>query len=321
MKERNRTLGRSGLDISAIGLGAWQFSNYRLGPFSTWQKVDTATIDDIVAAALEHGINWFDTAELYGFGRSERALAAALHRIEYSNGPVRIATKWSPLLRTARSIQQTIDRRLDALSPYPIDLHQIHFPGAFASIEAQMDAMANLKQAGKIRAIGVSNFSADQMRRAERQLQKYGFSLASNQVPYSLLNRSIESNDVLKAAEEIGVTIIAYSPLAQGLLTGKFHDTPDLLASRPFNRRQMLRRMLEPARPLIGLMHDIAAAHAASLTQIALAWLIQGPGKHVVAIPGATKVRHVIDSAGAMSIVLSQEEWDQLETASRAFLN
>jgi len=321
MTQAKRKLGRTDIEISPIGLGAWQFSNYRLGPFSTWQPMDPNTINEVVATALEHGINWFDTAELYGFGRSERALAAALQHIKQTNGTIRIATKWSPLLRTARSIERTIDRRLDALSPFAIDLYQIHFPAALSSIEAQMDAMAKLMKAGKIRSIGVSNFSASQMKRAEAQLQTHGLTLASNQVPYSLLNRRIESNGVLDTAKALGVTIIAYSPLEQGLLTGKFHDRPEQLESRPFNRRQSLRKGLETSRTLIDVMRPIAAAHSASLTQVALNWLIQVPGGNVVAIPGATKVHHVIDSAGAMSIALSKDEWEQLEVASRAFLN
>jgi len=317
MTDLMRKLGHTDITISPIGLGAWQFSNYRFGPFSTWQPVETAEIDGIIAAALARGVNWFDTAELYGFGRSERALAAGLQRAGKSNGSVRIATKWSPILRTARSIEATIHKRITALAPYDIDLYQIHFPGAIASVEDQMDAMAKLAKSGRIRSVGVSNFSAKQMRTAHKQLQKNGLALSSNQVHYNLLNRDIESNGVLQAARELGVTIIAYSPLAMGLLTGKFHENPGLLNARPLNRRRSLRRMLEASRPLIERMSSIARRYDASVTQIALNWLIHVPGDLVVAIPGATKIRHAEDSAGAMAFQISQEEWGELETASR----
>ncbi|MBN2555256.1 MAG: aldo/keto reductase [Anaerolineales bacterium] len=320
MTDLMRKLGHTDITISPIGLGAWQFSNYRFGPFSTWQPVETAEIDGIIAAALARGVNWFDTAELYGFGRSERALSAGLKRAGKPNGSVRIASKWSPILRTARSIESTIYTRIAALAPYDIDLYQIHFPGALASVESQMDAMANLVKASKIRSIGVSNFSAEQMRAAHMKLQKHGLALSSNQVHYSLLNRSIESNGVLQTARELGVTIIAYSPLEMGLLTGKFHENPNLLNARPLNRRRSLRRMLEASRPLIEHMRPIARRYEASIAQVALNWLIHVPGSLVAAIPGATKIRHAEDSAGAMAFQLSQEEWMELDAASRAIM-
>jgi len=311
-----RTLGHADVQLSPIGLGAWQFANYRFGPFNTWQQVATSEIDGIIATALEHGINWFDTAELYGFGRSERALADGLQRAARQNGDVHIATKWSPLLRTARSITATIDRRIRSLKPYTIDLYQIHFPGAIASIEQQMDAMASLAHAGKIHSIGVSNFSASQMKRAHERLQRHGLALSSNQVRYHLLDRRIENNGTLSLADELGITIIAYSPLGMGLLTGKFHDNPELLASRPLNRRRSLQRALEPSRPLIDVMRNMASKHDVSIAQVALNWVILTPGEHVVAIPGATRIRHAQDSAGAMHFQLSSDEWEELKAAS-----
>jgi len=318
MRTPGRTLGQTEIHLSPIGLGAWQFANFRINAISPWQRVETTEIDGIITAALERGVNWFDTAELYGFGRSERALAEGLQRAGKKNDDVHIATKWSPILRTARSITATINHRLRALEPYTIDLHQVHFPGAVASVEQQMDAMASLVQQGKIRAVGVSNFSLNAMRRAHERLTEHGLVLSSNQVRYHLLDRHIEQNGVLELARELGITIIAYSPLAMGLLTGKFHDNPELLASRPPGRRRSLQRKLESSRPLIEHMRGIAEKHNASIAQVALNWVIQTPGNHVVAIPGATRIRHAEDSAGAMSFRLTEEEWQELDTASRA---
>ena len=210
-----------------------------------WSRIDGNLTAEIVAAAVAGGVNWFDTAEAYGGGRSERALARALTAAGKQPGDVVIATKWQPVLRRADSIKRTIDRRLKNLSPFGIDLHQVHNPASFSSVEAEMEAMADLVEAGKIRAVGVSNFSAERMRRAHAALARRGVPLASNQVKYSLLDRAIERNGVLDAAKELGVTIIAYSPLEMGLLTGKFHRDADLLRRIPIGRRFSLRRKVE----------------------------------------------------------------------------
>ena len=125
-----------------------------------------------------------------------------------------------------RHPRATIGTRIECLAPYPIDLFQVHIPWSLSSVAAQMREMAELVRAGKVRAVGVSNFSASQMARAGAALQAEGLPLASNQVRINLLDRSIESNGVLDLAGGTGVTLIAYSPLAQGVLTGRFHDDP-----------------------------------------------------------------------------------------------
>ena len=124
-------LGGTPVKITPIGLGAWQFSHGRGGAVGSWAALTEQLTDDIVAAALEGGINWFDTAELYGFGRSEADLARALQKAGKKDGDIVMATKWNPLFRTARSIRSTIDKRLSFLAPFSIDLHQIHFPASF----------------------------------------------------------------------------------------------------------------------------------------------------------------------------------------------
>jgi aryl-alcohol dehydrogenase-like predicted oxidoreductase len=244
----------------------------------------------VVDASLAGGINWFDTAEMYGHGASERALAAALVRAGRKDGDVVIATKWSPLFRTARSIMSTIRERIGCLAPFSIDLHQVHMPLSFSSVESEMAEMAALVSEKKIRAIGVSNFNERRMRRAHAALAKRGLVLASNQVRYSLLDRRVESNGTLAAARDLGVTIIAYSPLEQGLLTGKYHQDPQYVRSRPGPRKWMGRfraQGLERSRPLIEELRKIASAHGATSGQVALAWLFQF-NRNVVVIPGAS---------------------------------
>jgi aryl-alcohol dehydrogenase-like predicted oxidoreductase len=312
-----RRLGRTDIEVTPIGLGAWQFSEGKGGARGTWSPVSPEETDAIVGAALQGGINWIDTAELYGYGRSERAVARALVRAGKANGDVVIATKWNPLFRTAGSIKKTIGERLRCLKPFGIDLHQVHLPFSFSSVEAEMNAMADLIEDGKIRAAGVSNFSARQMRRAHEALLKRGFTLASNQVKCSVLDRRIERNGILDTARELGITIIAYSPLEMGLLTGKFHKDPALLKSRPFGRRIRLRRLVDKSRPVIEALERIATAHGVSLSQVALQWLVNFHGETVVAIPGASAVRHAQESAAAMGFKLSPGEMEQIDNLSR----
>lgn len=314
-----RHLGDTGLEITPIGLGAWQFSEGRGGARGIWLPVSPEETGAIVAAALQGGINWVDTAELYGFGRSERGLARALVRAGKASGEVVVATKWNPLFRTAHSIRTTIDERIRCLKPFSIDLHQVHFPASFSSVESEMEAMADMIRAGKIRAAGVSNFSASQMRRAHQALVKRGFTLASNQVKYSILDRRIESNGVLDTARELGITIIAYSPLEMGLLSGKFHKDSTLLQSRPLVRRIRLRRLVEKSRGLIAILDGIAAAHGVSASQVSLNWLVNFNGATVVAIPGASKAQQARESAGAMGFALAPDEMARIDQASRQF--
>ena len=182
-----------------------------------------------------------------------------------------------------------------------------------------MDAMADLVEGGKIRSVGVSNFNAEQMRRAHTALQKRGLPLAANQMQYSLLHRKIETNGVLAAAQELGITITAWSPLASGLLTGKFHQDPEILSKTPFGRRMRLRREIERSRPLILALEEIAINHDATPAQIALNWLIHFQGEAVVAIPGASKVKQAEENAGVMNFKLTNEEMTRLDELSRVF--
>ncbi len=317
-------LGKSDIKITPIGLGCWQFSEGKGFAGKYWGAIEEQTMIDIVKATLDGGINWFDTAEAYGWGRSEAALARALKALGKADGEVVIATKWMPVFRSARSITRTIDDRLKHLNGFHIDLHQIHAQyGSFSSHEKQMEAMAQLVQEGKIRTVGVSNFSAKAMRQAYESLAKYNIPLVSNQMEYSLLRRRIESNGVLETAKELGITIIAYSPLAQGLLSGKFHDNPDLIKSSKGWRRfrpEFQKRGLEESAPVIKELKGIAKKYDASPSQVALRWLIQFHVDKVVAIPGATKVSHAEANAGVLNFVLDDDDLARLDEVSRQFL-
>jgi aryl-alcohol dehydrogenase-like predicted oxidoreductase len=317
-----RRLGRSGLLVTPIGLGCWQFSKGGNLAGRYWTILDDDEIRAIVARALELGLNWFDTAEGYGNGASERALSRSLRELGKSPGDVIIATKWSPVLRRAASIPATIDARLANLAPFPIDLHQIHNPFSVSSIESQVTAMVRLVEEKKVRSVGVSNFSRRQMEKAHRALERSGHPLVSNQVRYSLLDRSIETNGVLEAAKDLGISIIAYSPLAQGLLSGKFHDDPGLVRRLPGFRKYMSAfrtRGLERSRLVIEALRRIAPKYGATPAQAALNWLISHHGEAVVAIPGAARAGQVQDLAAAMSFRLAEADLDELDKTSAVF--
>jgi aryl-alcohol dehydrogenase-like predicted oxidoreductase len=314
-----RRLGRTDIEITPVGLGCWQFSAGKGLAGKYWEAIPQSAVDLVVEASIAGGVNWFDTAEVYGNGASERALAAALKHAGMNNGDVVVATKWSPIFRTATSIKSTIQQRLDCLSPFAIDLHQVHHPSSFSSVEAEMKAMADLAADKKIRSAGVSNFGESRMRRAHAELARHGLALASNQVKYSLLDRHAELNGTLAAARELDVTIIAYSPLEQGLLTGKYHRNPDYVRARPGPRKWMRRfraHGLERSRPLIEELGRIATAHGATSGQIALAWLFQFH-PNVVVIPGASRVEQAVENLGAMELTLSPHELDKLDQLSR----
>jgi aryl-alcohol dehydrogenase-like predicted oxidoreductase len=317
-----RNLGNSDLRITPIGLGCWQFSkrNNMAGKF--WPSLEDDLIQKVVIRSLEGGINWFDTAEVYGKGASEKALAKSLQDLGKKPGEVIIATKWWPMFRMASNIRKTIDERLKALYPYPIDLYQVHQPYGFSSEKEEMKAMAELVKAKKIRYVGVSNFSAQKMRNAWETLQKEGINLVSNQVRYSLLDRKIESNGVLDTAKELGITIIAYSPLAQGLVTGKFHDNPDLLKNIGFRKYSSAFKPkgLEKSKPVVELVKTLAQKYQVTTSQVALNWVINYHWETVVAIPGATKESHAIENAGSMNFRLSHEDLAALHETSKEFL-
>jgi len=314
---QKRRLGRTDIEITPIGLGTWQLSEGQGFHKYMWAGISAETTNSIIKTALASGISWFDTAEIYGNGRSEKGLSCALKAAGKNNGDVVIATKWWPLMRKASSIRNTIDERLSCLEPFAIDLYQVHNPYSFASIGAQMNAMADLVEAGKIRAVGVSNFSAKMMRKAHDVLTRRGIPLASNQVKYNLLARDIEDNGVLDVAKELGITIICYSPLEMGLLSGKFHKEPGLLLSLPRGRRNAIGKKIEASRTLINILDEIAIKKGVTVSQVALNWLINAHGDTVVAIPGASKPKHAEESAGAMKVTLTSDEMERIDHVSR----
>ena len=317
-----RRLGSSDLLVSPVGLGCLQFSRGNGISAVMWPKLASEQINEIVETSINGGVNWFDTAELYGWGESERALAKSIADLNIARKDIVIATKWWPLLRTSGSISKSIDDRLKALNVETIDLYQIHNSFSFSSIKSEMREMVKLVEAGKIRYIGVSNFTASQMRKAHMELSKYGLKLISNQVNYSLLKRGIERNGILDTAKELGISLIAYSPLGRGLLTGKFHDNPELINKRHVFRRyyaSLNKSKIKRSMPVVDALKSIALKYQVTPSQVALNWVINSQGDVIVAIPGATKAGHAEDNAGAMKFDLSEDEIAYLNEVSSSF--
>ncbi|MBO1305037.1 aldo/keto reductase [Enterococcus sp. 669A] len=313
-----RKLGTTELALSPIGLGTWQFSGGNGLTSKFWNQVDFQTMKEILRISLENGVNWVDTAEAYGNGESERVIGRIIQELE-SEGMTApyIADKWWPLARTARSITTTIDQRLALLQKSTIDLYQIHHPTSFSSIEKQVEAMCELVYQHKISYVGVSNFSPKQMEKAHLYLQDAGAQLVSNQVCYNLVNRKIEQNGVLDTAKRLGISIIAYSPLQQGLLTGKFHEHPELMRQLFFLRKYqsgITEKKLQKTQPLIDLLKELGDQYDKTPAQIALNWLIHSHGETVFAIPGATKLHHVEQNIGSTTFKLKPAERDALSS-------
>lgn len=309
-----RRLGDTNLEVSAIGLGVMQMAGRGFVKHVYEADLDQAGANQIVKAALDAGITWCDTAEMYG--DADHTLAAALREADAEK--ITLATKWNPMGRRAASIARGPDPRLRALH-LPI-LHQIHWPhGSLSSRRAQLHTMARLHADDAIQAVGVSNFSARQMQQAHHILAEKGVPLATNQVRVSLLCRDIETNGVLETARRLGITLIAYFPLASGLLTGKFHDHPDLVWAASRMRRwgnRINSGTLQRTEPLIRELHTIADSHHAMPAQVALAWLITYYDG-LIAIPGASQPYQAQDNAAAMDLHLTADELAVLDELSR----
>ena len=196
----------------------------------------------------------------------------------------------------------------------------IHQPLSFSSIKTEMKELARLVEKGLVKSVGVSNYNANKMRKAHEELEKLGLPLAANQVQYSLVHRNIETNGILDTAKELGITITAYTPLAGGLLTGKFHNNPEALKNKFVMYRIVAKRNLEESIPLVKTLTEIANAHEVLPGQVALNWLVTYSGDTVVTIPGATKAYQAKESAGAMTFNLSKTELDEIAETAERFL-
>jgi aryl-alcohol dehydrogenase-like predicted oxidoreductase len=301
------------MNVAPLGIGAWAWGTTRLWGYG--KEYNRRDVGEAFRASMAEGVTLVDTAELYGNGASERIIGEILREGGFDGTPV-IATKFAPLPYrfSAKSLLKAVDRSLERLGIETIDLYQIHFPNPIFGINGLMDALAETVKAGKVRRVGVSNYSADQMQRAYDRLASHGVSLASNQVEYSLLQRAPETNGVLEAGRDLGVTLIAYSPIAQGLLTGKYApgDRPSGLVRRM--GRAFGEQNLKKIEPVVEILREIGGAHNKEPVQVALNWLIRQ--RSTFPIPGAKNERQARQNAGALGWEMTGEEAEKLELAT-----
>jgi aryl-alcohol dehydrogenase-like predicted oxidoreductase len=313
--ERELTIGLANeLNIAPLGVGAWAWGTTRLWGYG--KEYNRSDVGRAFRASMAEGVTLFDTAEMYGSGASERIIGEMLREGAFEGTPV-IATKFAPLpyRLSARSLLKAVDKSLERLGIETIDLYQIHFPNPIFKINGLMDALAETVKAGKVRRVGVSNYSADQMKRAHDRLASHGVSLASNQVEYSLLQRAPETNGVLEACRDLGVTLIAYSPIAKGLLTGKYGpggDRPSGLVRRI--GRAFGAQNLKKIEPVLNILREIGEAHNKQPAQVALNWLITQ--RSTFPIPGAKNELQARQNAGALGWGMIGEEAEKLQLAT-----
>ena len=298
------------LDSIEIGVGAWSWGDrffWNYGGSYNDEDIETA-----FQASLDAGVNFFDTAEVYGQGRSEQILGKLLKTTGKS---VFVATKFFPYpwRFSKKSIHKALQNSLNRLQLDHVFLYQIHWPLFLLPIESLMDSMAKEVKSGKIIAVGVSNFNNSQTQRAFNALSSRQINLASNQVEYHLLNRQIEKNGLLARCQKLGVRVIAYSPLAQGLLTGKYSPK----SPPPGVRGPRYASLIKGIKPLIELMTEIGIGHGNKTPgQVALNWLIC---KGTLPIPGAKNLKQIQQNNGAIGWRLTDEEVGALDITSDGF--
>lgn len=305
MNSKYLQLGKTGIKISPMGLGTMQWGDIDI-PETENRKLDSK-VSGIYKTTINAGINFFDTAEIYGSGRSEIHLGECLAEM---NGHVIVATKFMPFpwRLGKKQLRFVLLNSLQRLGLDHVDLYQVHWPIPPVSIKSWMDAMADVFADGLIRAVGVSNYSPAQTRVAFEELAKHSIPLASNQVKYSLLDRRPEKSGLTDLCRQLGITIIAYSPLEKGILSGKY--TPDHLPSG-FRSWHYNKVFLKKITPLLDMLTKIGREHTGKTpAQVALNWLIC---KGAVPIPGARNQQQALDNAGGLGWELMDEEVTKLD--------
>jgi aryl-alcohol dehydrogenase-like predicted oxidoreductase len=293
-----RTLGTSGMFVSPLGVGTnrWMLGKRDDVVFQTFQS------------SVNAGVNFFDTAEVYTSGKSERLLGMCVQR---DRRPVLIASKFAPLPTrlSRRQFMHALDASLNRLGVQTIDLYYLHWPFTLLRIETLMDWMAQAVEAGKIRAVGVSNCTAPQMRRAAERLAHFHIPLAANEVHYSLLHRQPEVNGVLDACQELRVALVAYRPLEGGLFTSSAARGASAGLSSATRRNGKTPSKLQE------ILQAVAQQHGKSVNQVVLNWLLRRDAR-VIPIPGATSARHALENVDTLTWELSDEAFAAIDEAS-----
>ena len=312
MEQPTITLPGTTTPIAPLGVGTWAW-----GDKSTWGMggYDADLDEDTIAGAwdtsIECGLALFDTAEVYGNGESERMIGRLLGRDPSVRSKVVLATKWMPMphkLRVSHHMRTSLEASLERLGVDHVDLYQIHGPMSIRSKGALAEALAELHAAGLTKAVGVSNYSAEQMAKIHDELASRGLPLASNQVEFSLLRQGPETNGLLQACQDLGVVLLAYSPIGQGRLTGKYSaDNP------PPGKRGFSAHPMEQVDEVVAVVRRVGERHDRTPAQVSLRWLIE---KGTVPIPGAKNADQARQNAGALGWSLTEQDMAELDAVA-----
>ena len=310
MTNRPVSLGNSNLRVGRIGLGCMGMSEFYGG------SRDEAAHTETLRTAIDLGITHFDTADMYGAGHNEELLAKAFAD---RWGEVTVATKfgvrrgpegeWLGISGRPEYVKEACDKSLKRLGREAIDLYYQHRPDPHVPVEESVGAMKELVEAGKVRFIGVSEFSAEQIRAAHAV-----HPIAALQTEYSLWTRNVEDDGVLQACRDLGIAFVAYSPLGRGFLTGAIPNRDALDADdwRRENPRFSDEALAENAR-FVELIREIAARKSATEAQVALAWVL-AQGEDVFMIPGTRRIERLKENLGAWSVRFTDEELQEIRS-------
>jgi aryl-alcohol dehydrogenase-like predicted oxidoreductase len=307
------TLAGSDVSVPPLGVGTWAW-----GDRSTWgmggydADLTRDSIREAWDASIDAGVTLFDTAEVYGGGESERIIGGLVVDDPVRAGRVVVATKFMPSpwkLRVEHSLLKSLRASLGRLGVPAVDLYQIHGPISIRSHAALAGALAAAHQEGLVKAVGVSNYSAGETRSIADALDRRGMRLATNQIEFSLLRRSPETGGLIAACAELGVLPLAYSPIGQGRLTGKYSA-----GNPPPGKRQFSNHPMEVVDRVVAELRTIGEKHGGKLpSQVALNWVMT---KGVVPIPGAKNRHQAEENAGALGWSIDEEDVDRLDRAA-----
>jgi len=306
-------LAGSDVRVPALGVGTWAW-----GDRSTWgmggydSDLTRTSIEEAWAASIDAGVTLFDTAEVYGKGESERIIGSLLRDDPTRAASAVIATKFMPQrwkLDVTGALLRSLRASLERLGVPAVDLYQIHGPISLRGHAALAEALAGAHQAGLVKAVGVSNYSVKETRAIDAELRKRDLRLATNQIEFSLLRRSPETGGLLAACAELGVVPLAYSPIGQGRLTGKYSA-----ANPPPGKRNFSNHPMEVVDRIVAELRTIGEKHGGKTpSQVALNWII---AKGAVPIPGAKNRAQADDNAGALGWSVDADDLAALDAAA-----
>lgn len=313
MSTEGHQLADSGVTIPTVGVGTWSWGDdatWGMGTYDVDLTVDT--ISDAFAASVDAGATFFDTAEVYGDGESERIIAKLLADDPERAAKVQLATKFMPLpwkLNVKSALLDALRASLDRLGVASVALYQIHGPVSLRGHAAIAEALAVAHQEGLVEAVGVSNYSAKETRSIDGELRKRGLRLATNQIEFSLLRRAPETGGLFDTCAELGVLPLAYSPIGQGRLTGKY-----TVGHPPPGKRGFSDHPMEVVDGVVDELRRIGARHGDKTpAQVALNWIV---AKGAMPIPGAKNRQQATQNAGAMGWSIDDADMAELDRAA-----